>query len=467
MTAATANARNDAADRLQQLDRAHVLRPWLHLRSARRERALVITRGEGCHLWDANGARYLDAVGGLWCTNIGLGRAEMAQAIAGQAARLGFSNTFADMTNDVSTELAAKVAELAPGDLDHVHFTTGGSTAIDSAFRMVQFYQTCMGRPEKTQVIARELSYHGSTCVAMSVGKRPGDRVPEFRYLREGIHHVSAPLFYRAPEGMTEAEFTDHLVSEFEAKIAEVGPERVGAFFAEPIQASGGVVVPPEGYLPRMAEVCRRHDILFIADEVVTGWGRVGHWFASLDAFGVQPDIICTAKGLTSGYQPLGAVIFSGRIRQAMEGDRWYASGFTYSGHPVACAAALKNIEIMERENLLEHAREVGSHFQQALARLGDLPLVGDVRGRGLMACIENVADKATKRLLPDAANVGKRISDAAEDLGLIVRPMGHLNVLSPPLVITRDQVDEVADKLQRAMRRVTDDLVKEGVRIG
>lgn len=449
------------------LDRAHALHPWTHFESFARDGALVIERGKGCSLWDSNGREYLDAVGGLWCTNIGLGRREMADAIAAQAEKLAFSNTFVDMTNGPAALLSAKLAELAPGDLNHVHFTTGGSTAIDSAYRMVAYYQRCAGRPDKTHVIARDSSYHGSTFVTISIGKRAGDKVPEFAYISDGIHHVSAPDCYRAIGMRTEAEFCDDLVAEFEAKIMEIGPEKVGGFFAEPIQASGGVVVPPEGYLKRMAQICRKHDILFIADEVVTAFGRLGHWFASWDEFGVQPDIICSAKGLSSGYQPIGAIIFSDRIWDAMQGDRWYASGFTYAGHPVACAAALKNIEIIEREGLLDHATQIGSYFEAQLATLEDLAIVGDVRGRKLMMCVENVADKATKALLPDELDVGKRISNAAEARGLMVRPIGHLNVMSPPLIITESQVDFVTETLRASIEEVTDSLVKDGVRIG
>jgi len=454
---------------LWELDRSHVLHPWTNFGPFEREGSLVITRGQGCHLWDAEGRRYFDAVGGLWCTNIGLGRREMAEAIAAQAERLAFSNTFVDMTNDPSVRLAAKLAELAPGDLNRVMFTTGGSTAVDTAVRTVSYWQTCMGRPGKTDIVARDHSYHGSTFLAQSVGKRPGDRVPQFRYLETGIHHLSAPNPYRRPEGMSEAAFCDALVAEFEALIARVGAERIGGFIAEPIQASGGVIVPPEGYLRRMWEVCRRHDILFIADEVVTSFGRLGHWFASLDEFGVQPDMICTAKGLTSGYVPLGALILSDRMWEAMaaDGARWFTAGFTYSGHPVSCAAGLKNIEIIEREDLLGHAARVGAYFEARMAALRDLPLVGEVRGRKLMLCVECVADKATKALLPDAANESKRISEAAEALGLLVRPLGHLNVMSPPLVITEAEVDFVAETLERAIGQVTDELVREGYRLG
>ena len=454
---------------LWEMDRKHALHPWTNFGPFEREGALVISRGEGAWLWDAQGNRYFDAVGGLWCTNIGLGRKEMADAIAAQALKLGFSNTFVDMTNDPAALLAAKIAELAPGDLNRVHFTTGGSTAVDTAVRMVSYYHHANGNPQKTDIVARESSYHGSTYLSQSVGKRNGDRVEEFRYKTDGIHHLSCPNPYRRPEGMTEAQFCDDLIAEFEALIARVGADRIGGFIAEPIQASGGIIIPPEGYLRRMWEVCQRHDILFIADEVVTAFGRLGHWFASLSEFGVQPDIITSAKGLTSGYVPLGAVIFSDRIWNVMAkgGQRWFTSGLTYSGHPVSCAAGLKNIEIMERENLLANASKVGAYFETRMKELERLPLIGQVRGRKLMLCVESVANKATKALLPDEVNESKRISNVAEAMGLMVRPIGHLNVMSPPLIITESDVDFIAETLEKAITRVTDDLVREGYRLG
>ena len=454
---------------LWDMDQRTSLHPWTNFGTFRDTGSLVITRGEGCHLWDANGKRYFDAVGGLWCTNIGLGRREMAQAIADQAERLAFCNTFVDMTNDVSAQLSSRLADLAPGDLNRVHFTTGGSTAVDSAARMVMYYQHCMGRPDKTQLVARDHSYHGSTYLSQSIGKRPGDRVEQFQYMEQGIHHLSVPNPYRRPEGMTEGAFCDHLVAEFEALIDRVGADRIGGFFAEPVQASGGIIIPPDGYLKRMWDVCQRHDILFVADEVVTAFGRLGHWFASWDEFGVQPDIICTAKGLTSGYIPLGAMIFSDRIWDAMaaDGGRWFTSGYTYAGHPVACAAGLKNIEIMAREDLLGNASRVGGYFEDRLQGLRDLPMVGDVRAKKLMLCVENVADKGTKALLPDGVNESKRISDTCEAMGLLVRPIGHLNVMSPPLTITTQDVDFVVETLEKAIRTVADDLVREGVKVG
>ena len=466
MNAAAANLPNTSAF---EMDRAHVLHPWANFGPFEKSGSLVITRGQGAKLWDAQGREYFDAVGGMWCTNIGLGRREMADAIADQAERLAFANHFVDMTNDPAAHLAAKLAELAPGDLNRIHFTTGGSTAVDTAVRVVSYYHHARGNPDKTDIVARENSYHGSTYLTQSVGKRNGDRIEEFRYKTDGIHHLSCPNPYRRPDWQTEAQFCDDLIAEFEALIARVGADKIGGFIAEPIQASGGIIIPPQGYLRRMWQLCQQHDILFIADEVVTAFGRIGHWFASEDAFGVQPDMITCAKGLTSGYLPLGALILSDRIWAAMAqgGHRWFTSGLTYSGHPVSCAAALKNIEILDREGLLANAASVGTYFNTRLKALESLPLVGDVRGQGLMLCVENVANKASKALLPDAANESKRISDVAESLGLLVRPIGHLNVMSPPLIITEAEVVFVVETLETAIRRVTDDLVREGYRLG
>ncbi len=465
MTAQQAGT-NDASLAIREADRIHHLHPWTHFESFETEGALVISSGSESTITDSNGQSYLDAVGGLWCTNIGLGREEMAEAIADQVRKLAFANPFTDMTCEPAALLAEKLAEIAPQGINHVHFTTGGSTAIDSAFRMTHFYQTCAGRPDKIHVIAREQAYHGSTYAAMSIGRKSSDRGPEFRFISDTIHHVSCPDPYRAPGGMDETAFANYLVKEFEDKIAEIGADRVGAFFAEPIMGAGGVIVPPQGYLKRMWEVCKRHNILFVADEVVTAFGRLGHWFASEDEFGIIPDIITSAKGLSSGYIPIGAMLFSDHVHEVIsKGDpgRWFTSGFTYSAHPVACVAALKNIEIIEREGLLAHARDVGEYFETRLHELEQLQIVGNVRGRKLMMCVENVKDKITKELFPDEVDIGTRISKFCEEKGLIVRPLGHLNVLSPSLVLTRDEVDFIVETLRQAICTVTDDLIREG----
>ncbi|MCV6615088.1 MAG: aminotransferase [Cellvibrionaceae bacterium] len=453
---------------INRLDKDHHLHPWQIFDVFRDEGALPIARGEGCYIIDSDGNKYFDAVGGLWCNNIGLGRKEMAEAIAEQALQMSYASPFVDLTNIPAAKLAAKLAELAPGDLNRVFFTCGGSTAVDTALRMIHYYQNCRGKPDKKHIISRINSYHGSTYAAMSIGGKPGDHPPEFDYISDTIHHLGYPNYYRcAAPGMSEAEFVDSLVQEFEDKITELGSDKVAAYFAEPIMGAGGVIVPPEGYNKRMYEVCQRHDILYVADEVVTAFGRLGHWFASEAEFGFVPDMITCAKGLSSGYQPLGALLFSDTIwavLDAADSGRCFAHGFTYSGHPVACAAALKNIEIMERERLLDNVKEVGPYLEQQLKTLEDLPIVGQVRGRKLMVCVEYVKDKATKALFDEELDIGKRVSNHADALGLITRAIVHLNVMSPPLTMSREDVDFVVSTLRQAIELTIADLKAEGL---
>lgn len=449
---------------LAAADRAHYMHGY-HVFDDQQD-SLQIVRGEGAYIYDLAGNRYLDAVGGMWCTNIGLGREEMVEAIAEQTRQLAYSNPFCDMANPRAVELCAKLAELAPGDINHAFLTTGGSTAVDTAIRLVHYYQNCRGLHEKKQILTRHNAYHGSTYLGMSLGGKKADRPPEFDFLQDGIHHLSCPYYYRAPVGMSEAEFLDSLVQEFERKVLEIGADKVAAFIGEPVFGSGGVIVPPAGYHKRIWEICQRYDILYIADEVVTSFGRVGHFFASEAMFGVRPDIITTAKGLTSGYQPLGACLFSQRIWDVIAEPgkgRCFTHGFTYSGHPVACAAALKNIEIIEREGILGHADEVGRYFEERLKTLLDLPIVGDVRGLRFMACIEFVADKATKVLFPEELNIGEWVHVRAQKRGLLVRPMVHLNVMSPPLVLTREQVDFVVQVLRESIEETVEELKATG----
>ena len=265
---------------------------------------------------------------------------------------------------------------------------------------------------------------------------------------------------------MSEAAFTDGLVAELDSAIAGIGASNIAAFIAEPIQGAGGVVPPPAGYLPRMREVLARHGILYISDEVVTGFGRIGHWFASYDEYGIEPDILVSAKGLTSGYLPLGATLYSDKIHEAISApdpDAWFTHGFTYSGHPVCCAAALTNIEIIERENLLGNARTVGDYFESRLRELGSLPIVGDVRGRRFMMCVEYVCDKSTREPFAEAANISRRIAQHCESRGLLVRPLGHLDIMSPPLIFTRGDCDFLVDTLREAIGEVTLELEREG----
>ena len=436
-------------------DRRHLIHPYQIFDSVMVDDPLAVARGAGAQLVDSDGNEYIDAVGGMWCTNIGLGRDEMADAIAQQVRELAYANPFVDMTNAPAGLLCEKLASLTPGDLNRVFLSSGGSTAVDAAFRLIQFYQYCRGTPEKRHVLSRVDAYHGTTYAAVSIGGKPGDRVPGFEYIEDTIHHLSSPNFYVHGGDRTEQEFADDLVAEFRAKVDELGADRVGAFFAEPIMGSGGVIMPPADYLQRVWQICREHDIVYVSDEVVTAFGRLGHWFASEEVFGITPDIITSAKGLTSGYLPLGATIVSDRIYDVIAEtghDRYFAVGFTYSGHPVSCTAALKNIEIIEREGLLAHVKQIGPYFQEQLRTLADLPMVGEVRGTQLMACVEFVEDKATKQHYPEEFDVGKMVANACEPRGLIVRPLVHLNIMSPPLVIDRDDVDRIVATLRDAI---------------
>jgi len=436
-------------------DKRHHVHPYQVFDVFAEEGALPIDSGDGAYLTDSDGRRYLDAVGGLWCNNIGQGREDMVEAIADQVRRLSYSSPFTDLTHAPAANLAARLADLAPGDLTHVFFSTGGSTANDVAYRLVQFYQNVRGKPEKRHFLSRVDAYHGQTYAAVSLGGKPGDRIGEFEFL-DNVHHLSSPNIYRYGGGLSEEDFADQLFAEFEAKVDELGGSgHVAGFIAEPVMGAGGVIPPPDNYLKRIWEYCRDNDIIYISDEVVTGFGRLGEWFVSEALFGIQPDIITSAKGLTSGYLPLGATIFSDRIFDVIAEpgkERYLPLGFTYGGHPVACAAALKNIEIIEDEGLLEHVREVGPYFMEQLNSLRDLPMVGDVRGSHLMVCIEFVRDTATGEPYPDEINIGHRVSNQADALGLMVRPVENLNIMSPSLIITKENVDFIVNTLREAI---------------
>ena len=455
------------AQELWQQDHDHVLHPYTHFDSFKKDGSLVLVEGEGCYVTDASGNRYFDGIGGMWCVNAGYGRKEIAETMAEQAMQLCYTSTFVDVTNAPASRLAAKLAELAPGSLNHVAYATSGSCAVDTAIRLAHFYQSRRGQKSRKHVISRKNSYHGSTYLGMTVGMREGDQSEHFNYVPDLVHHLSAPYPYRRPEGMSLEAFSDFLVAEFEAKIAELGADKIACFIAEPAQASGGVTLPPPNYLPRMRELCTKHGILFIADEIVTAFGRLGHFFASEAEFGIVPDMILCAKGLTSGYIPLSAVIYSDEVHEvisAPDPNVWFTHGYTYSGHPISCAVALKNIEIIEREDLCGNAARVGDYLEQRLGELRDLPIVGDVRGRRLMMCVEYVKDKATRERLPDSCNISKRISGECESKGLLVRPIGHLDVLSPPLTITMKEVDFVVETLRDAIIKVSAELKAEGV---
>lgn len=449
-----------------QKDKDHHIHPWTDFSTFKEEGSMILAESEGSYVYDSEGTKYLDGIAGLWCVNVGYGRDEIAQAMADQARRMTYYSSFGPHTSIPAAELAAKLAELTPGDLDHVFFGTGGSMSNDTAIRIIHFYFNQLGKPTKKKMISRVDGYHGSTYASMTLTGVDFDH-QGFDLAPGLVERISNPNPYRKPEDMSDAEFLDSLVQEFDDKIVELGPDNVAAFFAEPIMGAGGVIVPPDGYHKRMLEVCRKYDMLYVADEVVTAFGRLGHFFASEDVFGMIPDIIVSAKGLSSAYAPISATILSKTIYEVIsvpqsEGGM-FTHGFTYSGHPVCCAAALKNIEIMEREDICGHVRTVGPYLEERLKTLHDLPIVGDVRGMCFMMCVENVANKETKELLPPEAHVGDRIAKACEARGVLVRPIAHLNVMSPPLILTRDQIDFMVDTLREAIIETQDSLLRDG----
>ncbi len=450
-----------------QMDKDHFIHPYTDFSTFGQEGSQVISRASGVHVIDNEGSRYIDAIAGLWCVNVGHGRAEIADAVRQQILDMQFFNPFGHSTNEPAAIFAEKLAQLSPGDLNHVFYSTGGSTANDIAVRFAHYYHAQNGEPLRTKIISRLDGYHGSTYLAASLTGIHATKIGFNRIAEDVISHVSAANLYRRPEGMNESEYCDYLVQEFRARIEQLGPDNVAAFIAEPIMGAGGVLVAPSGYHRRMWEVCQEHGILYIADEVVTAFGRLGHWFASEAEFDYVPDILVSAKGITSGYIPLGATLVSDKVYEALSRPQVEGGaltlGFTYSGHAVACAAALKNVEIMERESLCQQVQVIGPYFEKKLQELTELELVGDVRGRQLMAGIELVSNKATKEPLDPAATSAHRVFERARARGVIVRPIGNIVVLSPPLILTQEHVDEIGDALQESIVEVTQELKAAG----
>jgi len=434
-------------------DQQHLIHPLHHPQD--HERPLLIVEGRGAMLADADGREYIDGLAGLWNVNAGHGRAELAEAAAEQMRRLAFASNYAGMTNIPSIRLAEKLVGLAYPSSSGVYFTTGGAESNESAFKTARYYWKVRGKPDKVKIISRVHAYHGVTMAAMSATgmaayhRMFGPLVPQFI-------QIPPPYPYRWPgAGDPGVEAADAL----EQAIQREGPETVAAFIAEPVMGAGGVIVPPDTYFPRVREICTRYDVLFIADEVITGFGRTGRWFA-LGHWGVEPDIVSFAKGVTSAYQPLGGILLSQRVHAALleaPPDKKYMHAATYSGHPVCCAVGLRNVEIIEREGLVELAAVMGRRLLAGLETLRDLPAVGDVRGLGMMCAVELVTDRATKQ---PAVGLGPRVVREAISRGLLPRlragsvdpPIGDTICLAPPLVTPEDTLDRIVDILRAAI---------------
>jgi adenosylmethionine-8-amino-7-oxononanoate aminotransferase len=370
------------ADEATDLARRHLVQPWPFAGLIGTEARSFIGKGDGVYIWDADGRRLLDGPAGMWCVNVGHRREELAAVMYDQAMALSYNTPWYTMS-EPSALLAERIAAHAPGDLGHVFFTTGGSSAVETALRFMQYFNNVRGRPEKKLILSRGGAYHGSTYLSASLNGRPRDH-DWMDGAADLVVKLTAPNPFRRPAGVSAEGFADFLVDEFRETVARIGPDSIGAFVAEPVQASGGVIVPPENYLPRIRQICRDNDILYVSDEVVTGFGRLGHVFASGDVFGLDPDMITFAKGVTSGYFPLGGVVISERLleqlRRSNHANAMFGHGYTYTSHPIGCAVALKNLDLLEG-GILDHARKVAPYFQARLKTLAELPLVGEVRG--------------------------------------------------------------------------------------
>ncbi|HMD46907.1 MAG TPA: aspartate aminotransferase family protein [Acidimicrobiales bacterium] len=424
----------------------------------------VIVRGEGAYVWDQRGKRYLDGLAGLFTSQLGHGRTDLAEAASKQASELAYFPLWT-YAHPRAIELADRLAGLAPGDLDRVFFTTGGSEAVESAWKLARQYFRLIGQPSRYKVISRDIAYHGTTMGALSITSIPSLRTP-FEPLVPGSVKVPNTNFFRAPEHGEDYEaFGRWAAEEIARAIEREGPDTVAAVYIEPVQNAGGCFPPPPGYMARVREICDRYGVLFVSDEVICAFGRLGEYFGAI-RYGYQPDIITVAKGLTSGYSPLGAMIASERLVQPfLEGDASFSHGFTFAGHPVSCAVAMANLDAFERDDILGHVRATQDYFRRSLEGLYDLPIVGDVRGDGFFYGIELVKDKETRGTFDDAESenlLRGYLSGALFEAGLICRADDRgdpVIQLSPPLICGHDEIDLmtqiIREVLSEAWRRI------------
>ena len=438
-----------------------LIHPYTQLAAFRETGPLILERGEGVWVYDVEGKPYLEGMAGLWCTSLGYSNRELAEAAYEQMLKLPFQHLFSGRSHDPAIELAEKLKEIAPVPISKVFFTSSGSEANDSQVKLVWYYNNALGRPLKKKIIARIKGYHGVTIASASLTGLPANHT-DFDLPIANILHTSCPHHYRgAHEGESEEEFATRLAAELEELILREGPETVAAFIAEPIMGAGGAIVPPATYFPKIQAVLTKYDVLFIADEVICGFGRLGEMFGST-ALDIKPDTMSVAKALTSAYMPLGAVLINEDMYQAMLDESrkigTFGHGFTYSGHPVASAVGLKTLEIYEREKIVEKVRAKAPQFQQRLTALNDHPLIGEARGVGLIGGMEIVADKQTKRQYdPKKGGAAKTVTFAQAE-GLIVRSlMGDRIAVCPPLIISPEEIDTLFDRLERALDKTLD----------
>tara|TARA_B110000285_G_scaffold92288_1_gene105710 strand:- start:78 stop:1472 length:1395 start_codon:yes stop_codon:yes gene_type:complete len=448
---------------LQAIDAAHHLHPFTHSNQLAEKGVRVITAAKGVWLKDSEGEEVLDAMAGLWCVNIGYGRDELADAAARQMRELPFYNTFFQTTHVPVLMLAKKLAELAPGDLNHVFFANGGSDANDTNIRLVRTYWAEKGQPNRDVIISRWNAYHGSTIGGASLGGMKGMHGQGSLPI-PGVAFIDQPHWWAEGGDKSPEEFGLERAQQLEAKIKEIGPDKVAAFIAEPIQGAGGVIVPPETYWPEIQRICKEYDILLIADEVICGFGRTGNWFGS-QTVGIEPDVMTVAKGLSSGYIPIGASIISDKIADVLRRTE-FSHGYTYSGHPVACAVALENLRILEEENIVDQVKDVTApYLRKKWESLADHPLVADVNIIGMMGSIALTPDKATRaKFAAEEGTVGFICRERCFANNLVMRSVGDRMIISPPLTITCDEIDILIERARKSLDECLEKIIADGL---
>jgi putrescine---pyruvate transaminase len=440
---------------LEDLDRRHHLHPFTMHDELHAMGTHIIVKGEGCWLHDAKGRRLLDGLAGLWCVNVGYGCTAIVDAVNAQMRELPYYCSFFNSTTEPAIQLAAKIAGLAPKGMGHVMFSNSGSEANETALKLIRGYHKLKGQPKRTKILARNFAYHGVTLATTSMTGLPSCTTP-FDLPLPGFIQVPGPNAYAANQENDPVTYGKWCLQETERIIQREGPDTIGAIFVEPIQGAGGVIVPPDGYLAGLREIARKHGILFAADEVISGFGRLGNWFAST-LWDLEPDFISLAKGLTSGYLPLGASVVRDEIAEVLLHGGYLAHGFTYSGHPTTCAAGLANLNVIERDGLVERVRDdVGPYFQEKLRHFAGHPAVGEVRGYGLIGAIELLPREGRQGLTPTSA-MGTKGARLVREEGVIVRGIRDLIAMSPPLIVTREEIDILFGAIERALARLWD----------
>ena len=446
------------------LDSAHYLHPFTDHKALAAKGARIVTRAEGVYLVDSEGNRLLDGMSGLWCVALGYGRRELAEAAYRQMLELPYYNSFFQSANPPAIELARVLAELTPPQFRHAFFTGSGSESNDTLVRLVRRYWALRGEPQRDVIISRWNGYHGSTMAGASLGgmkpmhAQGGLPIP-------GIVHIGQPYWFECGGDLDPQEFGLRAARELEAKILELGPARVAAFIGEPVQGAGGVIIPPESYWPEIQRIVDRYGILLASDEVICGFGRTGSWFGC-EHYGTRPDFLTLAKAITSGYQPLGALMVADRVAEVLvEKGGELAHGFTYSGHPVACAVALENLRLMREERVIEHVREdLAPYWAGRWRELAAHPLVGEARSLGLFGAIELVPRKPAREFFPSRGEVGLRCREICLRNGLVMRAVWDTMIVAPPLVISRTEIDELMSKVVRSIDELHQELRREGL---